>query len=837
MNSSSTLVALFAIWSSGLFAQQISTEKVEELLKQERFHVFNLGEGINSEFSEYNPVISPDGRYMLYTSRSDTATGNAIYSDDRQFYEDINLAKRTGGTYEGVAHGDDPMGEFAKKVNSKKHEAPVYISEGSRKIILFKDNDLWFSEREGDHYTEPQKYPDNINFTYYHRHASITADGKTMYFTAEVLDKKTERFHLDLFKTELDAKGNWSKPMALQVPINTLYDEDSPEVSADGTMLFFSSNRTDGKGGYDIYYVDLTSDSLDLMRLQGPINSAANDIYFKLMPDGQTAYFSSNRLGGYGGMDIYKVSFYRVNKNDCTTGLHFGNKISIVGTDTIVEGSRILLSSSATIVAGKSPEFYDWYLNDSLIMSGDRFSYRMDQAGNDTVKLFAAAVDSNNLRFSIGCDFKIIEVLNEADFLGLTTSRASITSEDQTISEQALVDQLPMNKSTSFLRNDVVSTFEGVPVVITVFENDPGVKSTELALTSISRPRYGSAIVDDATSGQILYYPAESFVGNDVFSYRATNQDDFESEAFVAIRVLRNPYLTAVDGEGNETPHDDPESLAKIDYAMTSAGRLVAVNVLLNDKFTDAMKPQLKALSTPENGAGRIYDADEGTIVYAPNGSFVGEEQLTYTVETIDGESYVGKVIIKVGERTEPVVVASVDPDKQTEEGDQDLVSAESSDHKTTEIKQSDKKESASKSDQVELSGVDMKGIDEKNKPDLNLQNIYFDFDKDHIREDARAIMSENIKVLKSNPNVVIRVVSHCDSWGSSAYNQILSARRAKSTVDYLIQNGIPKHRITAAVGFGEKDMVNDCGDGVPCPKSSHQQNRRSEFEIVGTRK
>jgi len=137
----------------------------------------------------------------------------------------------------------------------------------------------------------------------------------------------------------------------------------------------------------------------------------------------------------------------------------------------------------------------------------------------------------------------------------------------------------------------------------------------------------------------------------------------------------------------------------------------------------------------------------------------------------------------------------------------------------------------------VQLSGVDSKRVDTSNAPELALETIYFDFDKTYIRRDAREAMARNAAILKANPDAAIKVVSHCDSWGSSAYNQILSAGRAKSTVDYFVYLGIDKSRIAATVGYGEEDLVNDCGDGVPCLKAKHQENRRSEFYVIGTLK
>lgn len=115
----------------------------------------------------------------------------------------------------------------------------------------------------------------------------------------------------------------------------------------------------------------------------------------------------------------------------------------------------------------------------------------------------------------------------------------------------------------------------------------------------------------------------------------------------------------------------------------------------------------------------------------------------------------------------------------------------------------------------------------------LELNPIYFDFDKSFIRSDAAVELDKVIEVMNQYPNMKIEVRSHTDSRGSYQYNVGLSQRRAKSTVKYLVeQGGISSDRITSN-GYSESQLVNQCSDGVPCSRAAHQLNRRSEFIIV----
>jgi outer membrane protein OmpA-like peptidoglycan-associated protein/tetratricopeptide (TPR) repeat protein len=114
----------------------------------------------------------------------------------------------------------------------------------------------------------------------------------------------------------------------------------------------------------------------------------------------------------------------------------------------------------------------------------------------------------------------------------------------------------------------------------------------------------------------------------------------------------------------------------------------------------------------------------------------------------------------------------------------------------------------------------------------LDLKTILFDLNKSNIRPDAAIELAKILDVMEQNPNIKVDIRSHTDSRQSKVYNEKLSDRRAKSTMAWLIKNGIDKNRLTAK-GYGESQLLNKCSDGVKCAESEHQANRRSEFIIV----
>ncbi len=113
----------------------------------------------------------------------------------------------------------------------------------------------------------------------------------------------------------------------------------------------------------------------------------------------------------------------------------------------------------------------------------------------------------------------------------------------------------------------------------------------------------------------------------------------------------------------------------------------------------------------------------------------------------------------------------------------------------------------------------------------LQLNSIYFDFDKSLIRPDAEIELIQIVEVMKQYPEMKIEVRSYTDSRGDENYNMQLSQRRAASTADWIIAKGIDSSRVRYQ-GYGGTNLINKCAKGVKCSNKEHEQNRRSEFIV-----
>ena len=116
----------------------------------------------------------------------------------------------------------------------------------------------------------------------------------------------------------------------------------------------------------------------------------------------------------------------------------------------------------------------------------------------------------------------------------------------------------------------------------------------------------------------------------------------------------------------------------------------------------------------------------------------------------------------------------------------------------------------------------------------IELEHIYYDFDKANIRSDASVDLDKLADVLRRYPGMSIELSSHTDSRATDVYNQALSQRRAQAAVNYLVARGIAPQRLTAK-GYGESQLRNNCTDGNPCSEAEHQRNRRTEFRVLTT--
>ncbi|MFA5245275.1 MAG: OmpA family protein [Pedobacter sp.] len=117
-------------------------------------------------------------------------------------------------------------------------------------------------------------------------------------------------------------------------------------------------------------------------------------------------------------------------------------------------------------------------------------------------------------------------------------------------------------------------------------------------------------------------------------------------------------------------------------------------------------------------------------------------------------------------------------------------------------------------------------------KKNFTFENVYYDLNRADIRPDAALILNRIAELMKKNPETRILSASHTDSRASIEYNNKLSLRRGESVRNYLVSKGIDKKQIEVRY-YGKSRLINSCKEGVSCPESEQQKNRRTEFEVL----
>jgi OmpA-OmpF porin, OOP family len=113
-----------------------------------------------------------------------------------------------------------------------------------------------------------------------------------------------------------------------------------------------------------------------------------------------------------------------------------------------------------------------------------------------------------------------------------------------------------------------------------------------------------------------------------------------------------------------------------------------------------------------------------------------------------------------------------------------------------------------------------------------NIEKVYFALNSSSLNSSSKNTLSKLTSILNEYPKLQLEINSHTDSRGLAAYNQLLSERRLKSTIDYLLNSGIGNERLTGKA-YGEEKLINECDDQTKCSEIKHDENRRSEFKII----
>jgi len=278
-------------------------ENAMELIKVPvSVNITNLGATINTVFPDYAPIISADGETLIFTSRRPGGTSDAK-DKDGSYFDDIYVSKRSENDTWGK-----PM-RIGGGINTVGHEAAIGISPDGQSLFIYKDDNgdgnIYRSDLKGTEWIAPIKMGSNINTTSWETHAAVSHQGDMLVFTSNRAGGYGVR---DLWYCLRLPDGSWGLAQNMGSVVNTQFEEDSPFLAFDGKTLFFSSQGHTSMGGFDIFRSEYVEGVwTEPENLGYPINTAEDDVFFVLAADGETAYYSSRKAGGFGETDLYSM--------------------------------------------------------------------------------------------------------------------------------------------------------------------------------------------------------------------------------------------------------------------------------------------------------------------------------------------------------------------------------------------------------------------------------------------------------------------------------------------------------------------------------------------------
>lgn len=637
------------------------------------------------EIIEYAPTIQADGKTVIF-QRNEKGKNYALYE-----------AKLEGGKWGKPLYLD----KIIPPADSMDLFGGPSLSFDGNTLFFFRsvgkdgNHDIFYSQRLKTGWADPVPIGAPINTNAYEAFPSVSADGSTLYFVRQNTEgpqdknlRKEQTFCLSIYKSVKGNDGKWGKPERLPWPINQEC-EKAPRIMADGKTLIFSSNRLGGKGGFDMYQSVLN----DLGEWSSPVplnyvNTEKDDQLPCISAAGDLMYYT------YNNVDIYSVVIppsLRQFRNNIVQGFvtdrdsKQGIAAEIIVTDALT--SEMVMQVDNNPVDGRYT---------IVLPTGRSFNLEFKK---DNYSSYTHALDLRGVKKYQELDVSV--QLFKAVQLALNIS-------DKEIFEPLLAEVKVKEKGQGAFISDIKTNPKDGRVIIDL----PVGKEYEIIISAL---HFKSAIIEFNVKGLVIYRNFEKYI--------------------------------ELQPEKIEVP---------VNVADVMNNSKVKSKVVLRNKSRE-----------------EVIEVGGNTVV-----SLRAGDRYEMEVTSDQGYAFSSSVIdLTAGTAPPPVEVK--------------LLKLE----------------------------VDAK---------LALRDINFESNSDKLTDVSFRELERVVQLMNENPSLRVEVAAHTDDIGSDNYNLNLSQKRARSVMDYLLQNKINVDRFVAK-GYGESQAK------VPNDNEANRAiNRRVELKILG---
>ncbi len=325
-----------------------------------KYRIKNLGNGINSAYPEFLPVVDPENSTLLFTAQKHIVLGDKKDGPEDKSHGEMFIANRATGKFESGMPFYKPNFPVKFLESTENLDAVISMSTNGEHLLIYRTDQLYICHLSAGKWSAPKALPVLINSTpKFEGSACIDNDGVTIFFSATRVGGFGGK---DLYRTVFTEKGEWTEPENLGEDINTGEDEDAPFLNFKENTLYYSSKGLEGYGGYDIYKVKISQKGTGKPINMGmPFNSPANDINFWQNKNESEAYLSSSRKGGYGDLDIYRVLYFdKTAEENCIAG---GADVDFTFRDSVFINDVASFNASNSKIKDGTILNYFWKIN------------------------------------------------------------------------------------------------------------------------------------------------------------------------------------------------------------------------------------------------------------------------------------------------------------------------------------------------------------------------------------------------------------------------------------------------------------------------------------------
>ena len=458
-------------------------------------------ETVNTEFSEYKPLLNAQENTMFFTAKKpDGLTDNK--DDQGDFYEHIYFSEKVDNNWTQAKLMPSP-------INTEKSTSALYLSaDGQYLLSSMVNNDknigplgrgIFESYKKGNVWTDPQIFQNKVNTSYLETSANMDLNKNMVFF---VSDRDGGLGGKDLWMIKKLDNGSWSSPQNLGEPINTEYDEESPYFHSDGKTLYFSSKGHSSIGGLDIFKSELDKElNWSSPKNMGyPINTVNDDLSFVPTVTGNRAYFSSVRNGGKGKSDIYEMILS--NQEESNLAVYKGKVTNQNGKP--IKNIKVSVQND---------KYYPVYKEFQINESSGKFVFVFESGNSYNIKF---EIDTLTIYDSINVSEKQKGIFSYSKSIEIAEDQVVVSNAIIEIEEKVTTEKQPM------VINNVLKVS---PVVSSNLSNDANSKSLE----SSDKDSKKTDLVKDtlSTSKQpIIADNSNSVTKEDVVAKKSDSKDE-----------------------------------------------------------------------------------------------------------------------------------------------------------------------------------------------------------------------------------------------------------------------------------------------------------------------